>query len=98
MSIRQGETQYGELQGWHDRQQYDLLDNEGFATSLHSWDWRFLASDLPDSFEFREGGIIRETIDGVHSLYEVMPLGDRKCWEPADSSGVQIVVHTKQVR
>jgi hypothetical protein len=97
VQVTQGENVHDATDAWHELQDYSVMDNEGFVTSVHSWDWRFMATDLPSGFEFRDGDLIKETIGDVISTYEVMPIGSEKCWKPADSSSIQITVHTKQV-
>lgn len=98
MKIRQGENIYDAVTAWHATVDYQVVDSEGFATSLQSIDWRFVAEDLPDGFVFRPGAVIEETIGDEVRFFEAMPLGNQPCSEDADSSGVLIAVHTKRIR
>lgn len=98
VKIRQGENIYDAVTAWHATVDYQVLDSEGFATSLQSIDWRFVAEDLPDGFAFREGDIIEETVGDDVRFFEAMPLGNQPCSEDADSSGVLLIVHTKRVQ
>ena len=83
----------GELKGWCARHQYDVMDSEGFATSLMSYDWQFIMTDLPeDIWKFANVTVISGT-----EKFEAMPLGNRPWHERLDTSGKLITIHTKQV-
>lgn len=98
VEVRQGENSYEDITAWHQLVNYEVVDNEGYGTSVQAWEWRFLVSDLPSGFVFREGDWIIETnVDETADRYEVLPIGGRPCDENADSSGLQITVRTKRV-
>lgn len=93
VAVQQGTTRISSLTGWREQHEHTVIDSEGFGTQVRSWDWRFVAADLPSGFEFRAGAEITEGVD----KYEVIPIGPKPCVEPADSSGIQVIVHTKKV-
>lgn len=92
--VRITETVDGDpLKGWCARQQYDVTDNEGFATALISYDWQFVASELPEDF-WKFAGVL---ITSGEEVYEAMPLANRKWFESLDTSGLLVTIHTKRV-
>jgi hypothetical protein len=93
VTVQQGATTINGLTAWHQAHTHTIISEEGLATQVRTWDWRFVAADLPDGFEFRAGAEIK---DGG-ARYEVVPLGSGPCAEPADSSGVLLTVHTQRV-
>jgi len=95
--IVQGQQLLDAVSAWCSRQDYAVVDSEGFTTSTVSFDWQFVASDLPDNFVFRDGAILKETLNGVVQKYEAMPIGSLGCCERLDDAGVLLTVHTKQV-
>ena len=96
-SIRQGSFVHSGLTASATMHEHEVIDGEGFLTKVLSYDWMFVAEDLPANFKFRNGDLIVETIDGVDTKYEVMPLGTKPCVEDMDTSGVLKVVHTKRL-
>lgn len=76
--------------------EHEILDDNGFQIKVLSYDWTFLATDL-GSLELREGAIIRETLSGTVYEYEAMQFGHMPAVERLDSSGLLVLVHTKQV-
>lgn len=91
--IQYSDVQTDELTGWCSRQQYEVIDAEGFATSMLSYDWQFVVEDLPTDLLQFEGLLIVEGYD----KYEAMPLGNRPWYEQLDSTGQIVTIHTKQV-
>ena len=77
-------------------QDYEISGDGGMATVVQSRDYLLTASELsftPD--DPRVGDQIKETIGGVVKLFEVMPIGQRPCWQWADTSQRKVLVHTK---
>ena len=97
ITIVQGQRLLDAVSSWCSRQEYTIEDSEGFTTSIVSFDWQFVASDLPSDFTFRDGAILQETLNGKVQKYEAMPLGTQGCCERLDDSGILLTVHTKQV-
>ncbi len=80
--------------------EHEILDDDGFATRVLSYDWTFLAADLVSGglpVKLRPGVIVSETINGVTDQYEAMTLGSRPALERADSSGILLTLHTKKI-
>ena len=82
------------LTGWCGRQQYDVMDSEGFATSVMSYDWQFLLADLPE--EIVKFSNVR--ITKGEEIYEAVPIGNRPWNERLDTEGLLLTIHTKQVK
>jgi hypothetical protein len=81
-------------------QQYDVVDAEGFSTSVVSRDYLVHAADLVLAGSLivpRAGDQIAETIAGVACTFEVMPLGEKREFDPLDSDGLLLLIHTKKV-
>ena len=75
---------------------HHVMDEDGFASAIQSYDWTFTAADLQltgSSVMPRPGD--RITSGGV--VYEAMPLKDGQAWEGVDAAGVMVTVHTKRV-
>ena len=75
---------------------HHVMDEEGFASAVQSYDWTFEAADLVlygEAVTPRVGD--RIVADGV--TYEAMPLRDGQPWETADAKGLLCIVHTKRV-
>lgn len=96
--IQQGDTTLTGITGWVSKQEYVVVDSEGFSTSVTSHDWAFTASDLPSDFEFMTGTVIRATINATEMTYEALPMANKACVENLDSSGVLLTVHAKRVQ
>lgn len=80
--------------------EYEVVDDEGFGIVMLSRDYLVHTEDLVlggSEIAPRAGDRITETVGGVVDTYEVMPLGQKKEYEPADSDGLLLLVHTKQV-
>jgi hypothetical protein len=78
------------------QQMYEVIDEEGFATSVQYFDWSIPASDLilgAARIEPRPGDRI---IDG-NVAYDVLPVGKRPCAEPLDPAGILLLLHTRRV-
>lgn len=81
-------------------QMYEVTDAEGMTTSMLSHDWTFTAAELViegNQVTPRPRDTWKPTINGNLETYEVLPLGNRPCFERMDTSGILIVVHTKRV-
>src|SRR3990172_7717189 len=96
LSVQQGSTELQNLTATVALHDHEVIDSEGFATSVSSYDWLFVVADLPAGFEFRPGAVVTETLDGRKQKYEAMPLGGGPCFEPADASSVLLMLHTKK--
>lgn len=80
--------------------QYEIVDHEGFSSTILVRDYIVHAADLVISGSAiapRAGDQIHETIRSVAETYEVMPLGERKEYEPFDQDGTLLLIHTKRV-
>lgn len=81
--------------------EHEILDDDGFATRILSYDWTFTAADLfvgDVPVNLRPGVIVTETLNGVTSKYEAMTLGSRPALERLDSSGILMILHTKKIQ
>jgi hypothetical protein len=85
---------------WESRE-YEVIDNEGFATKLESRDWMFAVAAAVDAngtaFTPRAGDIVAATENGVAAEWEAMPIGTLPACELTDG-GYRYRVHTKRVR
>jgi hypothetical protein len=97
VSIQQGTQTHSAIDCWCDLTGYEVVDSEGFGTTVESWDWRFVIANLPDDFVFRPGDVIAETRGTTVRKYEAMPIAQRPCAEDLDSAGNLLTVHTKRV-
>ena len=80
--------------------EYQIVDDEGFGIVMLSRDYIVHAADLILSgaeIAPRAGDQITETIRSVSETYEVMPLGQKKEYEPFDQDGTLLLIHTKKV-
>lgn len=80
--------------------QYQIIDEEGFTTSVNSRDYLIHGAELilnGAAIAPRAGDRISETIGGVVNTFEVVPLGQLREYEPMDSDSVLLKVHTKKV-
>jgi hypothetical protein len=78
------------------QQMYEVIDEDGFATSVQYFDWSIPAVDLVlgnARIEPRQGDRI---IDG-NVAYDVLPVGKRPCVEPIDPAGILLLLHTRRV-
>jgi len=91
--LEYGDDQSEELSGWCARHQYDVMDNEGFATAVLAYDWQFLAADLPEGV-FDYGRIV--VVEGADK-YESMPIGNQPWHEHHDNTGQMVTIHTKRI-
>lgn len=79
---------------------YEVVDSEGFGIMALSRDYIVTAEDLLISSEEitpRSGDRIVETIRGTEMTFEVMAIGQLKEWEPVDTDGTMILIHTKKI-
>lgn len=81
--------------------EYQILDEEGFATVVLSRDYLLHAADVvlnAVQVTPRSGDRITETISGVSVVFEVMPLSESvREYEQLDPDGALLKVHTKKV-
>lgn len=80
--------------------EYEIVDQDGFASVILSRDYVVHAADLVlagAEIAPRAGDQILETIRLVSQTYEVMPLGQKKEYEPLDRDGLLLLIHTKKV-
>ena len=76
------------------------MDAEGFGITDLSRDYIVHAADLVvngSEITPRAGDRITETIRGTSQTFEVMALGQLKEYEPCDTDGVLLRIHTKQI-
>lgn len=80
--------------------EYEVVDDEGFGIVMLSRDYIVHVADLViggSEIAPRAGDRIAETIQGVVCVFEVMALGRKHEYEPFDSDGLMLLVHTKKV-
>ena len=88
------------LSGVPDNQDYEVVDAEGFASVIPSYDWLVTATDLVLSGSAivpRPGDRISGMLNGVAMVFEVMPIGTKPACEPVDPDGLMLLVHSKRV-
>lgn len=79
---------------------YEVVDTEGFGITSLSRDYLVRAADLVISgteIVPRSGDTIVETIRGVSQTFEVMAIGQLKEFEPVDTDGTMLKIHTKKI-
>lgn len=79
---------------------YEVVDAEGFGITMLSRDYIVQAADLiinGSEVSPRPGDRIVETIRSVSQTYEVMAIGQMKEYEPLDTDGVLLKIHTKRI-
>lgn len=79
---------------------YDVVDTEGFGITALSRDYLVRAADLViggDEVVPRSGDRVTETIRGVSQTFEVMAIGQLKEFEPVDTDGTLLKIHTKKI-
>lgn len=80
--------------------EYEVLDTDGIMVLIKSRDYIVHAADLVlsgSTITPRAGDRIVETIGGVSQTFEIMPLGAQKEYEPLDTDGVLLRIHTKKI-
>lgn len=98
VTYRRGPLTSSAITGWVARNAYDEAGDEGLQTTVVSDDWSFIASELilnSETITPREGDQI---IEGT-TIYEVLPLQTRPCYERLDqtTNGLLLLIHTKRV-
>ncbi len=94
--LRAGAQMLGPVSAVPDLVNYEVIDEQGMLTSVASYDWLFTATDLAGlPSPPRTGDRIAATVGDAQ--YEVMPIGQKPCAEPAEPDGILLVVHTKRV-
>ena len=84
---------------WEDHK-YEVVDVEGFSTSMHLRDFSFAVSDAAldsTAFEPRAGDVIAITENGVAKKFEIVPIGNMPAVE-LESGGYRWKVHTQRVK
>lgn len=79
---------------------YEVVDTEGFGITALSRDYLVRAADLVISgaeITPRSGDRIVETIRSVSQSFEVMAIGQLKEFEPVDTDGTMLKIHTKKI-
>jgi len=79
---------------------YEVIDAEGFGITALSRDYLIHAADLVISGSTiapRAGDRVTETIGGTSTTFEVMAIGAMKEYEPLDTDGLILRVHTKKI-
>ena len=80
--------------------EYEVLDTDGIMVLIKSRDYIVHAADLVlsgSTITPRAGDRIVETIGGVEQTFEIMPLGAQNEYEPLDTDGLLLRIHTKKV-
>jgi len=95
ITIDTGTQTFGPITAAVVEHEYEIYDNEGFFTKVLSYDWTIVASDL--TVTLKPGDRITETLDGVTSIYEIVPLSNRPAVEMQDTSNIILKIHTKKV-
>lgn len=74
---------------------------DGLPVETVVYSWTVTASELRFSgerFEPRAGDLVIETLNDSAKEWELLDLDDKTpCWEWADSSGILLLIHTKDV-
>lgn len=75
---------------------YERIDESGVVTDVESVDF-----DMPAT-AYEIDGVARDPVQGDRfgdgsSVWEVVPIGRRKCFEPLDGDARTIRVHTRRV-
>lgn len=104
-------TQSVTLTATAENHEYQIVDEEGFATSVVSRDYILHAAELIIGgavIRPRAGDLIAETVAGLACTFEVTPLSGvvRRTnaglsegeYEPMDTDGTLLRVHTKKIR
>jgi len=89
-----------EIIAWVAQRDYELSGDESFLTSVAFFDWSLFAAELIITGETlypRAGDRIKETLNGYDITYELMPIDRRDCVERLDTSGILLLLHTKEV-
>lgn len=97
---RQGNRESASLTATVTLQEYDIVQADGSVNSMLVHDWTFTAADIViegDAITPRPRDTWEVTINGVLESYEVLPLGNKPCFERADTTGIEIRVHMKKV-
>lgn len=79
---------------------YEVVDAEGFGITALSRDYIVQAADLVLSgaeIAPRAGDRITETIRDTSQTFEVMAIGQLKEYEPVDTDGTMLKIHTKKI-
>lgn len=81
--------------------EYEVPNLDGLSTEVQSYDWTITAADLVIhgvQVTPQVGDQITETLNGTERIWEVLPVSqDKPCYEWLDTSGLLLLIHTKQV-
>lgn len=79
---------------------YEVIDDEGGATTVQSRDYVIDVADYVFSgapSQPRSGDRIKDSIAGTTHVFEVMPIGNKPCAEWSAQTKPQWVIHTKLI-
>ncbi len=96
VQIEQGTQTLTSIVAWCCKQEYEVIDDQGFLTTHLCHDWNFVAADL-GSLVLRAGAEVTEVVNGVTVKYEAMGIGKKPAVEMLDTSGILLTLHTKRV-
>ena len=96
ITITQGTAVLASVTAWMDSQEQEVIDQEGFSTKLEWYVWTIAVADLV-GLEIRKGAVFAETLNGVTSKYEVMPVDKSPAIKKRDTSGILMDYYTKKV-
>ena len=77
---------------------YDLVGDDVTVTSVQSWDFDIIATTYKISGSQVNPQAGDRITTAAGSLYEVMPITGKQCFEPTDGDGSLIRVHTKRIK
>ena len=100
VTFKRGPLSTSGIVGWGAMQDYAISGDDGMPTAVTSFDWTFKASEVVIAGSTvlpRAGDRIVESLNGVDTTYETMPIETRPCVEWLDSDGILLLVHTKKI-
>lgn len=93
ISYRRGNGTPVSLTGTPKQITYEVAQSDGLLTQVEAWDWIITAEDL--GFDPIPGDMVEETINGVAKTYTVRTIGNKPCFEWADTAGILWVIHSE---
>lgn len=100
VAYHRGSSSIAEVTATVSLHEYEVLNTDGIMVLIKSRDYLVHAADLVlsgSTITPRSGDRIVETIGGVSQTFEIMPLGAQNEYEPLDTDGVLLKIHTKRV-